>query len=132
MKREFAVQYAEQGARRKELEVLRKEAELLLKEEDVQRKEQEALCIEENARRMEVEMRWREEQFLEICRDTQVISLKQNTAITVEDQEKLRSVSHVATSECGTSSEVSSVCTVRSVNSYKEQLRRSGYFRRHA
>jgi len=126
-KREFAMEYAEQEARRKELETRRKEAELLLKEEEVQRKEQELLRIEEDARRMKLEMRWREEQFLEIGRDTQVNNL-QNTAITVQDQEELRSVSHVATSE--TSSEVSSVYTIRSVNSYKERLQ-SGYFRRH-
>jgi hypothetical protein len=51
-------------------------------------------------------------------------------AITVEDQE-LRSVYHVLTSECGTSAEASAEYTVRSVNSYKERLHRSpaGYFR---
>ena len=52
-------------------------------------------------------------------------------AITVEDQEELRSVSHVVTSECGTSAEASAEYTVKSVNSYKERLHRSpaGYFR---
>ena len=54
-------------------------------------------------------------------------------AITGEEleQEELRSVSHVWTSECGTSAEASAEYTVKSVNSYKERLHRSpaGYFR---
>ncbi|KAF8267959.1 hypothetical protein EI94DRAFT_1243103 [Lactarius quietus] len=52
-------------------------------------------------------------------------------AISVDDQEELRSVSHVVSSECGTSAEASAEYTVRSVNSYKERLHRSpaGYFR---
>ena len=56
-----------------------------------------------------------------------------NLAITgeVSEQDELRSVSHVWTSECGTSAEASAEYTVRSVNSYKERLHRSpaGYFR---
>ena len=219
-KREIAVERAEQEARSKAREARRKEAELLLKEEEVRRKEEEALRIEEDTRRMKLEVRWREEQFLNrekgrralehwaskkevvvsaweklkerIGRDIQVN--KQNTAarilqdkdefngngigigsnsfaantdlesstralvqiprsvnqkevqeqnrdemirvtpgmaITVEDQEELRSGSRMVTSECGTSAEVSAEYTVRSVNSYKERLHRSpaGYFR---
>ncbi|KAH9000943.1 hypothetical protein EDB86DRAFT_481016 [Lactarius hatsudake] len=51
-------------------------------------------------------------------------------AINAEDQE-LRSVSHMVTSECATSAEASAEYTVRSINSYKERLNRSpaGYFR---
>jgi hypothetical protein len=56
-----------------------------------------------------------------------------NMTITgeVSEQDELRSVSHVWTSECGTSAEASAEYTVRSVNSYKERLHRSpgGYFR---
>ena len=56
-----------------------------------------------------------------------------NMAITgeVSERDELRSVSHVWTSECGTSAEASAEYTVRSVNSYKERLHRSpaGYFR---
>jgi len=56
-----------------------------------------------------------------------------NMAITGEEleQEELRSVSHVWTSECGTSAEASAEYTVKSINSYKERLHRSpaGYFR---
>jgi hypothetical protein len=55
-----------------------------------------------------------------------------NMVITGEEleQEELRSVSHVWTSECGTSAEASAEYTVKSVNSYKERLHRrpAGYF----
>ena len=64
-------------------------------------------------------------------RCTSETSAMPGMAITVEDQEELRSVSHVVTSECGTSAEASAEYTVKSVNSYKERLHRSpaGYFR---
>ncbi len=64
-------------------------------------------------------------------RTTSETSAMAGMAITVEGQEELRSVSHMVTSECGTSAEASAEYTVKSVNSYKERLHRSpaGYFR---
>ncbi|KAI9444134.1 hypothetical protein H4582DRAFT_1064963 [Lactarius indigo] len=64
-------------------------------------------------------------------RTTSETSAMTGMALTVEGQEELRSVSHVVTSECGTSAEASAEYTVRSINSYKERLNRSpaGYFR---
>lgn len=63
-------------------------------------------------------------------RTTSETSAMTGMAITAEDQE-LRSVSHMVTSECATSAEASAEYTVRSINSYKERLNRSpaGYFR---